>query len=174
MPNYKRYYVQGYPYIFITMVTYNRQKILIDNIDLLRYAFKKTLQNYNYEIVAICVLQDHIHMIIKDNNIGNYSNIIGSIKKIFTYNIKNKPNKEHLTKSMIKRKECGIWQRRFYEHTIRDEKDFNIHIDYIHYNPYKHYNISPKNWEYSSFKKFVNLGYYDLDWCDYNGDLVLE
>ena len=75
---------------------------------------------------------------------------------------------------MQKRKEAGVWQRRFYDHIIRNQDDFNKHADYIHYNSYKHYQIPPKDWKYSSFKKFVKLGYYNIDWCNFENDLELE
>ena len=71
-----------------------------------------------------------------------------------------------ITTSKLKKREKGIWQRRFWEHTIRDENDLNKHLDYIHYNSYKHYQIAPKEWEYSSFKKFVNNGFYEINWCN--------
>ena len=70
--------------------------------------------------------------------------------------------------SKIRKREKGIWQRRFWEHTIRDEKDLYKHIDYIHYNSYKHYKIAPKDWEYSTFSKFVKNDFYDIDWCNFN------
>lgn len=174
MPNYKRYYLQDYHYIFITIVTFQRQKILIDNIELLRNSFKIILAKYNFKIFAISILKDHIHLIIKLENIKDFSNIISNFKKHFSYNYKHKPDKKDLPLSLIKRKEAGIWQRRFYEHIIRNEEDLQKHLDYIHYNSFKHYNIVPKDWKYSTFKKFVDSGYYDLNWCDYNHDIELE
>ena len=63
--------------------------------------------------------------------------------------------------------EKSIWQRRYFEHTIINEEDLNKHIDYIHYNPMKHYNIAPQDWQYSSFNKFVEDGYYEKDWCNF-------
>ena len=174
MPNYKRYYLQEYSYIFITIVTYQRKELLLDNINLLREAFLKVKQNYEFEIVAICVLKNHLHMIIKEKELKNFSKIISNLKKYFSYYMTDKTNKTELSESMQKRNEAGIWQRRFYDHIIRNQDDFNKHIDYIHYNSYKHYKIPPRNWEYSSFNKFVKFGYYDIDWCDFNDDLDLE
>lgn len=69
--------------------------------------------------------------------------------------------------SNIKRKERNIWQRRFGEHTIRNEEDLYRHIDYIHYNPMKHYQITPRDWKDSTFNNFVKNGYYDKDWCNF-------
>ena len=75
---------------------------------------------------------------------------------------------EELSLSAQKRGEKGIWQRRYYEHIIRDKDNLYKHIDYIHYNSIKHYKILPKNWEYSSFKNFVKNNYYDENWCNFN------
>ena len=69
---------------------------------------------------------------------------------------------------MRKRGEKGIWQRRYYDHVIRNEEDLWKHIDYIHFNSLKHYNIAPKDWEFSSFNKFVKNNFYDLNWCNYD------
>ncbi len=69
-----------------------------------------------------------------------------------------------LKKGYVNKREKGIWQRRFYEHTIRDEDDLNRHIDYIHYNPFKHLGVVPKDWEFSTFAQFVKEGYYEPNW----------
>ena len=61
----------------------------------------------------------------------------------------------------------GIWQRRYWEHTIRDEDDLHKHLDYIHYNSFKHYKIPPNEWEFCSFNKFVRLGFYENNWCNW-------
>ena len=70
-----------------------------------------------------------------------------------------------ISESRKKRGEQGIWHRRFWEHLIRDEKDFERHCNYIHYNPVKHgYVTAPKDWPLSTFHKFVEGGFYDIDW----------
>ena len=157
--NYKRIFVPN-AYIFITIVTYNRKQILIDNIDVLRNSIKNSKQKYNYELIAIVVNYDHMHFIINPNNIDDYPKIIAEIKRYFTKHV-------NLKYSLNDNKEADIWQRRSWEHTIRDEGDLYRHLDYIHYNPMKHYNIAPRDWEYSSFKKFVEKGYYELSWCNF-------
>lgn len=69
----------------------------------------------------------------------------------------------------IKRKECDIWQHKYWEHIIRDENDLNKHLDYIHYNPIKHGQVKAlKDWEYSSFHKFVKNGFYENNWCNFD------
>ena len=148
--------------VFITIVTYKRKPILIDNVESLRQAFKKVLGLYQFEIIAIVINPDHIHMIIKPDNIADYPKIIGILKKSFT----EISLIEHTVKN---NRESDVWQRRYWEHTIIDEKDLYKHIDYIHYNPVKHGLVkSPKEWEYSSFKKFVEMGLYEENWCNLN------
>lgn len=72
---------------------------------------------------------------------------------------------KNICKSRKNRQEKGIWQRRFYEHLIRDENDLSKHLDYIHFNPVKHqYTKSVKDWSFSSFNKFVKLKNYDINW----------
>lgn len=165
MSNYIRYYNEAYNLIFITMVTHNRLPILIDNIELLRSSFKYVKTKHLFEIYACVVLKDHMHLIIKIDKNENYSEIIRKTKYYFSIKmVKNL----HISESKINKREKGIWQRRFWEHTIRDDNDLNKHLDYIHFNPYKHYQISPKDWEYSTFKKFVKLGYYEENWCNFD------
>lgn len=171
MPNYKRYYLENH-YVFITVVTYNRIPILIDNIDLLRESFRRTLATYNYEIHAIVVMPDHFHVIIKPERIKDFSKIIGSIKKHFTYNFNGASKRRTLPESRLKRCENVVWQRRFYDHIIRDKDDMNKHLNYIHYNPVKHgYVNSTINWDYSSFIKFVKSGLYERNWGNHENDI---
>jgi len=156
MSNYKRIYLDGYSY-FITVVTQGRSPILIDNITLLRDSFRRSKQRYDYHIDAIVILPDHIHMILTPKNPHEYSKIITHIKRSFVYglddNIK-KDAKEKLSSSSYTRKLSGIWQKRFYEHTIRDEKDWLEKMHYIQHNAVKHKIVDTwEAWEYSSFTK---------------------
>ena len=166
MSNYRRYFINRNP-IFITLVTYNRKEMLIDNIKLLREAFEITKKYYNFEIIAICIMQNHIHMIVSLNTQNELPQIIRTIKQNFTKLMPEKYYPKEITESMKKRNEKGIWQRRYYDHIIRNENDLWKHIDYIHFNSIKHYNITPKNWEFSSFNKFVKNNYYEINWCNY-------
>lgn len=164
MSNYKRYYLEN-RYIFITVVTYKRKPILIKNIDLLRDCFKHTMQFFEFEIFASVILPEHFHIIIKPTNSEDFSKIIGMIKRKFTQSLSDIFEYEPFLESRIKRYEKNVWQRRFYEHIIRDENDLDKHLDYIHYNPVKHNHVdNVKDWEYSSFKKFVKLNNYSIDW----------
>jgi len=161
MSNFRRYY-QNNNIVFITIVTYNRNPVLIENITLLRNAFKAIL--YEYKIIAGIVLPEHIHLLLQCPDAGNFHKIIASFKVNFS---KQMPFNEMQTYEQKQRREKGIWQRKYYDHIIRDENDFNRHLDYIHYNSMKHYNIPPADWEFSSFNKFVKQGYYEKNWCNF-------
>jgi len=152
--NYRRIYAEGYSY-FLTVVTHGRKPLLVDNIELLRYAFKLSKKKYEYRIDAIVVLPDHLHMIITPKISTEYSQIISSIKRSFVYGLDAQVKEEakaEISTSKYRRNHAGIWQERFYEHTIRDEKDWLEKMEYIHYNPLKHELVEDiKDWKYTSF-----------------------
>ncbi len=160
--NYKRVFIPN-SYLHLIIVSYNRKFIFIENIQLLRNSFKNAQKYFKFEIIAICVLPDHIHLILKPENINEYPKIITSVKYYFSrnYNV----GVETPTYGYVNKKEKGIFQRRYYEHTICSQEELNTHINYIHYNPVKHdYTKSVKDWEYSSFHKFVKNNLYDINW----------
>jgi len=167
MPNYKRLFIES-SYLFITIVTHQRRPILIDNIDILRKAFENTKKIYNFEIYCAVVLPDHLHVILVPKNIKEYPKIIHSVKYYFSRNLTDDGGMvipPYIEASKLKKGDKGIWQRRYFEHTIRDEKDLYNHLDYIHYNPVKHeYANNVKDWAFSSFDKFVKSENYDIDW----------
>lgn len=162
MPNYVRVFVQN-SYVFITVVSYDRKPLLVNNISILKDALRNSKKFYEYEIFGMVVLPDHLHLIIRPDNINDYPKIISRIKHYFSRNINS--SKNNISDSKVKKREKGIWQRRYWEHTILDEKDLYKLLDYIHYNPVKHgYAKAVKDWEYSSFKKFVKRQNYDINW----------
>ena len=167
MSNYRRYFQDTYSPVFITFVTNGRQEILIQNIDILRNSFRYAQNKYDFNIIAISVLKEHCHMIISAINQSDISQVIRTVKFNFSTNLPENIICKRLSNSAIKRGEKGVWQRRYYDHVIRNEDDLYRHIDYIHYNSMKHYKIAPKDWNFSSFKKFVANGYYDNDWCNF-------
>jgi len=168
MSRYRRNYEKGGIYFF-TLVTYMRQKIFFKpSIEMLRTSFNKIALEAPFRIEAIVVLPDHVHCIWQlpegDNNFSiRWKKIKGEFSKC--YQEKFGKQKLPISASMENKGEVGIWQRRFWEHTIRDENDFCIHCDYIHYNPVKHgYAQTPNHWPYSSFQRFVHAGVYDDAW----------
>lgn len=126
------------------------------------------------------LLPDHLHCIweLPEGDV-NYSMRWGLIKKEFTKRIKGMVGTAHPTESRIKHRESVVWQRRFWEHKIRDERDYQTHCDYIHYNPVKHGFVSaPVGWEYSTFHRYLKDGVYSEEWGskepDKIGDMNLE
>ncbi|MDY6846524.1 MAG: transposase, partial [Chloroflexota bacterium] len=124
MPNYKRYKIEGST-VFITMVTFKRLPILINpnSRQILRYAWRDVSKRFPFTTDAICLLPNHIHALITlPENDWNYSIRIREIKRKFTKGYLNSVGEqEKRNQSRIDKKEAAIWQRRFWEHTIRDE-----------------------------------------------------
>jgi len=164
---YRRIFADGYSY-YLTLVTHQRKPILIDNIEQLRQAFRYSKKNYVYTIDAIVILPDHLHMIITPKRANEYPKIITNIKRAFVYSTVGrgtpqalpsvvhtptiKDTKTNLSPSKYKRSHAGIWQERYYEHTIRNEKDLLEKMAYIKNNPIKHALVEDiKDWKYSSF-----------------------
>ena len=125
--------------------------VLFYNIQILRDGFRESKRYYNYNIDAIVILPDHIHMIITPKNVDEYPKIIHAIKYNFS---KRYARNEDIgqSHSRYKRKIQPIWQKRYYEHTIRNEKDYDRCMEYIRINPIKHHYINDdEKWQYSSF-----------------------
>lgn len=163
---YRRVYLPGGTFFF-TLVTYQRHPILSSpgNIQILKNAFKYTLDRYPFSIVASVILPDHMHFIwMLPEDSSDYSTRWRLIKSHFTRNWHGKSS----TSESISRRQKGeadVWQRRFWEHLIRDENDLSNHVEYIHYNPVKHGLVkAPAEWKYSSFMRYVRDGNYALDW----------
>ena len=164
--DYRRLLQPGGCYFF-TVVTHQRQPLLIQTeyIQLLREAFQHIRKKHPFIIDAIVILPDHLHCIWRlPINDSDYATRWRLIKHFVTL----KMNKKY--RSKIK-----IWQKRFWEHYIRDEKDWKNHMDYIHFNPVKHgYVLSPFEWPYSSFNKVVEMGMYNINWGENIKEEVLE
>lgn len=163
MPNYRRVRLKGGCYFF-TVVTESRRPLLTCNIDLLRSALRKVLENYPFHIDAFVVLPDHMHCVwTLPHDDDDYVNRWRLIKNHFSRGLEKV---EYVESSRSRRRERGIWQRRYWEHLIQHEQDYRRHLDYIHYNPVKHgYADRPCDWPYSSFRSCVRRGLYELDWA---------
>ncbi|MFC1750992.1 transposase [Pseudomonadota bacterium] len=143
----------------------NRNKShLTDRVDVLRDAVAKVKQQRPFEINAWVVLPDHLHAVwTLPEGDADYSSRWREIKKHFS---KQLPVNEYRSLTRMKNAERGIWQRRFWEHTIRDDADYRHHVDYVHINPLKHGYVSAvKDWPYSSFHREVKLDTYAQDWA---------
>ncbi|MEJ2170563.1 MAG: transposase [Desulfobacterales bacterium] len=173
---YRRAKIKGGTYFF-TVVTFKRLKIFSDpgNVALLRCAINKVMQKHPFKIDAFVLLPDHLHCIWTLPQLdSDFSTRWRLIKSYFSRDFDQgnvgwvearNPTNETYPTSRQKKKEKPIWQRRFWEHVIRNQQDLNRHIEYIHYNPVKHGLVrAPSNWAYSSFKRYVDKGIYDIKW----------
>lgn len=174
MSDYRRYFVEGGTYFF-TIVTYQR-RLLFDNernVSLLRSAIATVLNDMPFEINAAVVLPDHLHFIWSlPRGDANYSKRIGLLKARFTKAFHAESHrKPDISRSRKKHRESDIWQRRFWEHTITDEDEFEQLFDYVHFNPVKHgYVGCPHEWKATSFHSWVERGVLDQSWgCLCNG-----
>ncbi|ACK66834.1 conserved hypothetical protein [Rippkaea orientalis PCC 8801] len=168
MSNYRRSYLPGGVF-FLTLVTYHRLPLFskAENVSLLRKAIAKMRTENPFEITAAVILPDHLHFIWSlPPDDSNYSQRVSRLKVLFTRSLQKKRLLSvDISASRRKHRESNIWQRRFWEHTIRNDDDLQKHLDYIHYNPVKHGLVScPHLWEYSSFHKWVDQGNYQPDW----------
>jgi putative transposase len=169
---YRRIYINGGTYFF-TLVSHNRKPIFSyqKTVEMLADAIHFTIMRMPFEIVASVILPDHIHMIwTMPEDACDFSTRWRLIKSHFT---RAWCKEGTVSKSASRRKkgEQDVWQRRFWEHLVRDEADLTRHFEYIHYNPVKHGLVnSPSEWKYSSFTDYVLSGLYPMNWGE-NGNV---
>ena len=169
MSYYRRANVAGGTYFF-TLVTYRRQKILCDAPirDALHQAIKNTQSKHPFVVDAWVLMPDHLHCIwTLPQGDANFSQRWSIIKRRVSISCtKQYKQTQWLTDSKKKHRESTLWQRRFWEHQIRDQNDFNNHLDYIHFNPVKHGLCEqPILWPYSTFHRYVKEGKYEKNWA---------
>ena len=167
MATFRRSVVPGATYFF-TLNTCQRRKVLTEPpfYSALKQALRQVKAEHPFTIEAFVLLPDHLHCIwTLPPDDGNYALRWNLIKRRVSQATRNDTT-PLLSASRIKRKELGLWQRRFWEHQIRDDSDFAHHMNYIHWNPMKHGYVSRvADWPYSSFHRYVRAGVYDKDWA---------
>jgi putative transposase len=168
MPQYRRNYVSGGIYFF-TVVTHERRPFLTTDLarTCLHRAFELEQKKRPFKMLGIVLLPDHLHAIWElPPGDDDYSLRWEKIKEKFTRSFlagggtegKRNPSRQ-------KHRERAVWQRRFWEHTCRDEDDLKRCLDYLHWNPVKHGLVSRvRDYEWSSFHRYVKVGEYDLNW----------
>ena len=181
MPNYKRNFLPGGTFFF-TVVTHERSPWLCTEKarNALRMAIGEVRAKRPFTIAAWVLLPDHLHCLwelpeddhdfsirwrlIKtrvSRQCADLCEKVGCVSDSVTH--QNSTAHQNISRS--RRGESNLWQRRFWEHTIRDERDYAAHCDYIHYNPVKHgLSKSPADWPYSTFHRFVEQRIYPIDW----------
>ena len=160
---YRRSDVAGGTYFFTVNLQDRTQATLIEHIELLRGVFANTKRKHPFQIDAMVVLPDHLHCIWTLPVNGNgFATRWRVIKAVFSREMRKA---EPITPGQRRRRERGIWQRRYWEHLIRDEYDYIRHVDYIHFNPVKHgYVTRAADWQYSSIHRYIRSGDISPDW----------
>jgi putative transposase len=157
---------------FLTLVTYRRSPIFSDPnaIHQYRLATQKVQAKRPFTVEAEVILPDHVHTLwsLPSGDV-DYPTRVRLMKTYFSRNLGNsRPNSES-SASRISKGEVAVWQRRYWEHTIRHEKDFETHVDYIHFNPVKHGLVSAaRDWPHSTFLEWVARGVYEEWWGSQN------
>ena len=163
MPNYRRPFQPGGTFFFTVNLQDRRLHLLTENIERLRAAVATVRGARPFTIDASVVLPDHLHMLwTLPANDADFSTRWRLIKSHFSSGL---PTPNARRDSQRRKNEKGIWQRRFYDHRIRDEDDLAALIDYVHFNPVKHGHVDrPVDWPYSSIHRFIQRGDLDADW----------
>ncbi len=170
---YRRMKAPGATYFFTVNLAHRASSLLVDRIDSLREAVRRVKTHYYFDIVAWVVLPDHMHAIwsMPDHD-PDYSKRWRLIKHYFSKSIERR---ESIRPSRLSKGEREIWQRRFWEHQLRDEADLQNHLDYVHINPVKHgYVTRARDWPYSSIHRYIRLGFIAPDWTCEPGDVDLK
>jgi putative transposase len=160
---FRRNFVPGGTYFFTVTLADRRSQILVERIEALRGAFRVARGERPFVIDAIVVLPDHLHAIMTlPANDADFPGRWRRIKGHFSSEVL----KSGATVARTANGDLTLWQRRFWEHTIRDEDDFERHVDYIHFNPVKHGHVQRvADWPHSSFHRYVRDGLLPIDWA---------
>jgi putative transposase len=167
MVRYRRHRVPGGTFFFTVTLQDRRSRALVEHVRALRLAVRTARVERPFSIDAVVILPDHLHAIFSlPPGDADFSGRWRRIKSLFTRQVRSTERLDRSPKG-----EYGLWQRRFWEHTIRDEDDLVRHVDYIHWNPVKHGLVSRvRDWPHSSFHRYVRMGWLAEDWGGDVGD----
>jgi putative transposase len=162
MTEYRRIYRSGGIYFFTLTLADRRQNWLTSHLAALKQSVRIEQQRAPFSLQAWVVLPEHLHLLMRlPDGDHDFSNRLRRIKGNFSRQLP----RNDVRASQLLKGERGIWQRRFWEHLIRDERDWQQHFDYIHYNPVKHGQVQRViDWPYSSFHTYVERGVYPRNW----------
>jgi len=167
MVGYRRNFVAGGTFFFTATLADRRSRALVENFDLLRHAFRVTRHERPFSVDAVVVLPDHLHIVMTlPPDDADFPGRWKRCKSLFTRLLAKRGGAGQPNLAG----EYRLWQRRYWEHTIRDESDLARHVDYIHFNPVRHKLVTQADeWPYSSFHRYVRQGILPKDW---GGNLV--
>ena len=163
MQHYRRNLIPGGTYFFTVNLLDRSSRLLVDEIATLRASVAAARERLPFRIDAWVVLPDHMHCIwTLPPNDADYPARWRMIKARFS---RRTADHAPVSASRASKGELAIWQRRYWEHTMRDDRDFAAHVDYVHFNPVKHsYVARVADWPYSTFHHHVARGTYPADW----------
>lgn len=163
MPDYRRLRIPGATYFFTVNLLDRRSDLLVTHIAQLRQAVMNARKRLPFHIDAWVVLPEHMHCLwTLPEADSDFPGRWQAIKIEFSRAL---PKSEQRSPDMIRRRERGIWQRRYWEHAIRDDRDDSAHMDYIHFNPVRHRLVDgPGDWPFSTFQRCAAAGLYPGDW----------
>jgi len=163
---YRRSDIAGGTYFFTVNLADRGRTLLVDQAHILRTVMRTVKERHPFDIDAMVVLPDHLHMLwTMPKGDNDYPTRMMLIKAGFSRLMEKG---EYQGASRLSKGERGIWQRRYWEHLIRNEEDFARHVDYIHYNPVKHGHAErAADWRYSSIHRYIEEGVVSAGWgCD--------
>lgn len=163
MPHYRRAKVEGGTFFFTVVLADRSSDLLVRHIDRLRRVYRAVQERHPFQTVAICVLPDHLHAIWSlPEGEADFPTRWSLIKSGFSRGLAHIASRSASNRA---RRETGLWQRRYWEHVIRDDADLARHLDYVHFNPVKHgYVARVCDWPHSSFHRYVTEGTLPADW----------
>ena len=169
MTVYRRNFIPGGSFFFTVNLLDRRSDLLTQRIDLLRQAFRTVRARHPFILDAVVILPDHLHAIwTLPPGDADYATRWRLIKSEFS---RGSATTEGRSESRRRKRERGIWQRRYWEHTLGDDGDYELHCDYIHFNPVKHGHVTAvREWPYSSFQRYVERGIYPIEWASGRDD----
>jgi putative transposase len=162
MPQYRRAKIEGSVFFFTVVLAERPGHLLFEEIERFRQSYRAVQQRRPFETIAICILPDHLHALwALPESDADFSTRWNLIKGGFSRGLDAQPR----SASKIVKREKGIWQRRYWEHAIRDDAGLDRHVDYIHFNPVKHGHVTRvADWPHSSFHRYVERGLLAADW----------
>jgi putative transposase len=164
MSRYRRAKIEGGALFFTLTLADRSSDLLVRQIDRLRRAYRVVQKNRPFETIAICILPDHLHALwLLPDGDADFASRWSLFKSGFSRGL---PAAAARSASKAAKREKGIWQRRYWEHAIRDDTDFERHVNYIHYNPVRHGLVTRvADWPFSSFHRYVAQGILPGDWA---------
>jgi putative transposase len=170
MSSYRRVFIPGGCYFFTVNLLDRRGNLLVTQIQYLRHAVRQVRVRRPFQIDAWVILPDHLHCVwTLPPDDADYATRWKEIKALFSRSL---PKTETVSKARAQQGERGIWQHRYWEHAIRNERDHVSHIDYCYINPFKHGLVEKvRDWPYSTFHRDVKKGIYSENWACESPDI---